>query len=299
MVTALTEITPTHRAELPVWRTLPPRMRVLCIVTRPETVVWLTEAFTSDSASEVILEGVIGSAAGLTRLRDDVFDAVLVSHVPGELDALDLVEGYRTGGADEPIVVLGTQSETEMAALCYEVGADGYVCGQTTTRNLLWVVARAVQRHRLVQENQRLSVGEQARLQREQNEAACLLDHQRKIFETASPSAADGALPDELVAHYRELLRTFVIMGSGNLAGELTSLAELFVRAGLSAEQVFRVHLRVIEELVQGLGSRSARHVMNRADLLVLELLLHLAEGYRLRYHERIHPPVQQMLPGF
>ncbi len=56
---------------------------------------------------------------------------------------INLVEGYRAGGADEPIVVLGTESEQEMAVFCYEVGADGYVCVNTaTTRNLIWVVVR-------------------------------------------------------------------------------------------------------------------------------------------------------------
>ena len=38
---------------------------------------------------------------------------------------------------------------------------------------------------------------------------------------------------------------------------------------------------------------------MTRADLLALELLLHLADGYRRRYQERTDPPVQQTLPGF
>ena len=52
-------------------------------------------------------------------------------------------------------------------------------------------------------------------------------------------------------------------------------------------------------ELLQGLGERSTRHVMTRADLLVIEVMLHLAEGYRRRYQERVHPPVQRMLPGF
>ena len=40
-------------------------------------------------------------------------------------------------------------------------------------------------------------------------------------------------LPSELISHYRELLRTYVIMGSGNLTGELKRLAELLVIAGL------------------------------------------------------------------
>ena len=38
---------------------------------------------------------------------------------------------------------------------------------------------------------------------------------------------------------------------------------------------------------------------MNRADLLVLEVMGHLADGYRQRYFERKHPPRQQTLPGF
>lgn len=106
-------------------------------------------------------------------------------------------------------------------------------------------------------------------------------------------------LPEQLLRHYRELLRTYVIMGSGNLAEELQSLAELLVGAGLSARQTMQLHLRCLEELVHGLGSRSTRHVMTRGDLLILEVMVHLAEGYRQRYDERLHPPQQLSLPGF
>ncbi|MEE8452293.1 MAG: hypothetical protein V3R99_10275, partial [Thermoguttaceae bacterium] len=165
------------------WHTMPPRMRVLLITTRQRTGGWLAEAFAADSASEVLLEEAVGSAAGLGRLRDETFDAVLVSHEPDQLDALDLIEGYRAGGANDPIVVLGIQSEQEMAALCYEVGADGYLCVHTTTtRNLIWVIARAVQRHQLVRDNRRLTLAEQARLQREHDEADRLLAQQRAML---------------------------------------------------------------------------------------------------------------------
>ncbi len=236
-----------------------------------------------------MLEEAVGTAAGLARLRDEVFDAVLVVHEPGELDALDLVEGYRAGGAEEPIVVLGRQSEQEMAALCYEVGADGYVCAGTTTRNLIWVVARSVQRHQLVRENQRLTLAEQNWRQRDHDEAACILEQQALLGDPREPAAS--LLPAELIAHYRELLRTYVIMGSGNLADELKRLAELLVTVGLTARQTVAIHLHVLEELLQGLGMRSTRHVMTRADLLVLEVLLHLADGYRRRYQDRVHTP--------
>ena len=103
--------------------TLPPRIRVLYVATLHRTGGWLAEAFAADSATEVLLEEAIGSVAGLARLRDELFDAVLVSHQPGELDALELIEGYRTGVADAPIIVLGTESEQEMTAVCYELGA--------------------------------------------------------------------------------------------------------------------------------------------------------------------------------
>ncbi len=313
------------------WRGLPAQMRVLYITNRQRTGGWLAEAFAADSAVEVILEEAIGSAAGLGRLRDEAFDAVLVSHEPGELDAVELIEGYRAGGADEPIVVLGNQSEQEMAALCFEVGADCYVCAHTTTtRNLIWMVARAVQRHQLIRENRRLNLAERQRLQREHDEADRLLAQQRSLIndleamqwkgrpvaaphggavqrnaQTAAGSrrprtdALPQGLPSELVHHYRELLRTYVIMGSGSLAGELSQLAEMLAMAGVSARQAMHLHLHVLEELVHGLGARSTRHVMTRADLLVLEIMMHLAESYRQRYRERMCPPVQRLLPGF
>ena len=166
------------------WHVLPPRMRVLYIAGRQRTGGWLAEAFAHDSAAEVLLEEVVGVAAGLERIREETYDAVLVSHEPGELDAMALVEGFRAGGADEPIIVLGNQSEQEMAALCYEVGGDSYVCANsTTTRNLLWTVARAIQRHQLVRENHRLTLAEQQRLQREHDEADRLLVQQRAMVQ--------------------------------------------------------------------------------------------------------------------
>ena len=184
------------------------------------------------------------------------------------MDALDLIEGYRTSGADEPIIVLGSQSEQEMAALCYEVGADGYICVHTTTtRNLIWVVARAIQRHQLIQENQHLHQADQNRLQREHDEATRLIQEQRALIESPAPAGdslpaaatadekiAQAPLPAELIAHYRELLRIYVIMGSGNLGGELRRLAELLVAAGLTARQTIQLHLLAVEELLRGLA---------------------------------------------
>lgn len=301
---------------------LPPRMRVLFITTYHRTGGWLAEAFAADSAVDVVLEEAVGLAAGMARLRDETFDAVLVSHEPGELDALELVEGLRAGGSDEPLVVLGAASDADFAPLGYEVGADAYVCvNTTTTRALIWTVARAVQRYQLQRENRRLQQAEQHRLRLEHDEAERLLGEQRSLLReleslyapateaertpvnaTIARHAATAEpcpLPQVLIDHYRELLRSYVIMGSGNLSGEMSALGDLLATAGISAPQAMQLHLHVLEDLVRGLGSRSARHVMTRADLLVLEVMVHLTEGYRERYYERLHPPLQQLLPGF
>jgi DNA-binding response OmpR family regulator len=280
---------------------LPPRMRALYIASQDRTGGWLAEAFAADSASQVMLEEAQGAPAGLARLRDEVFDAILITHVPGELDALALIEGYRAGGADEPVIVLGEQTEQEMAALCLEVGADAYLCvSTTTTRNLIWVVARAVQRHQLIRENRRLNLAERQRLEREHDEARRLLVQQwALVADCDAPHEQPARLPAPLVEHYRELLRAFVIMGSGTLSGEMARLAELLAAAGITPKQSMQLHLHVLEDLVHGLGARSSRHVMTRADLLILEIMLHLGERYRQRYQERLHPPRQQMLPGF
>ncbi|HJS07294.1 MAG TPA: hypothetical protein VJ809_06520 [Pirellulales bacterium] len=312
---------------------MPPRMRALYVTSPLRTGSWLAEALATDSASEVQLDEAIGVTVGLGRLRDEVFDLVLVAHEPGELDALELIEGLRASGHDEPILVLGVASEQEMTALCYEVGADAYLCvNTTTTRTLLWAAARAIERHELLRENRRLVQADRQRLHQEHLEADRLLAEQRALIsdlesltsqqelesadalKTHSPQShlappgrdaddqqpfAPGRLPENLVAHYRELLRAYVIMGSGNLNGDMQELAELLVGTGITPQQTMLLHLQVLEELVRGLGSRSARHVMTRADLLVLEIMIHLAEGYRDRFLERLHPPQQLLLPGF
>ena len=298
-------------------KTLPGRMRVLFITTAKRPGSWLAEAFAADSESEVDLEEVVGSAAGLERLRNDPFDVVLLSHEPGKLDSLELIEGYRTGITDEPIIVLGTQSEQEMAAACYEVGADGYICvNTTTTRTLAWVITRAVQRHALIRENRRLTQIERRRLQQEHDEASRLLSQQRALIEglkaiqEGDPSLRLTSdflaktdyplnLPRELVDHYRELLRTYVIMGAGNLGRELACLGELLTRAGVTAKETMQLHLYVLQEMIQGLGTLSSRHVMNRADLLVLEIMMYLADEYRQRDNRHVNRPRQMMFDGF
>ncbi len=294
------------------WGHLPPQMRVLLIAGPLRHGGWLADALAADSATDVQLEEAAGIAAGLMRLRDALFDAVLVSHEPGQLDAWAALDAIRAGvGEDQALVVLGDRDDAELTVYCFESGGDAYLCTRTaTTRSLLWVVARAIERHALISEHRKLRQAQQLRLQREQTEARQQLDQQWAMIAARraalaadasctswDPVAADAptGLPSPLVQHYRELLRAYVIMGSGHLADEMDGLAALLAGAYVSPRDVMRVHLHVLQQMIADLGSRSARHVMNRADMLSLDVMLSLAEQYRAQSRQQVGTP--RLLP--
>lgn len=296
-------------------------MKVLYVTTLHRSSQWLCDALAADSACQVVLKETVGVTAGLALLRDDVFDAVVVYHEPGILDALDFIEGLRSGGHEEPMIVLGAAPPQTFEALVYEVGGDAYCAmQQTTTRCLLWEFARAIRRYELVRENRRLFESERQRLASEHAEAERFLAEQRSLLselETidAGDFGADSGLatevssqnraflrrplPAALVTLYRELLQTYVVMGSGSLTDEMSRLVEVLIDAKATAHQVMQLHVQVLEGMVHGLGRRSARHVMNRADLLVLEITVHLADGYRHLAVTRCTNTEQRLLPGF
>ena len=316
---------------------LPSNLKVLFVASGPGAATWLAEAFAADGAQQIVVEEAIGATTGMARLRDDAFDAILVAHEADSLDAIEFTAALRASGRDEPLIILGAAPPAALDAQCHEAGADDYCClAETTVRGLLWKFARASQRFTLTRENRRLLQAERQRLQHEHHEAERLLEQQRALLDdleelsegrrpptvsltlstNSSGNEADGAdcgidlmayaatetdsqLSPDLVAHYRELLRAYVIMGAGNLTAEMAAHATLLVDTNVSARRAMQLHLQVLEELVQGLGNRSARHVMNRADLLALEVMSHLADGYRQRYDERRHPAQQRLLPGF
>lgn len=133
---------------------------------------------------------------------------------------------------------------------------------------------------------------------RERDEAEHLLNQQRRIIDDLDATNVTRqalldcfgqvtpcrtALPPELNNYYQELLRTYVIMGSGNLGGEIAKLADLLAVAGCGPREALSLHLERVESLVGGLGNRSTRHILARADLLALELMIHLGESYRRR----------------
>lgn len=244
---------------------------------------WLEQALANDQSVEADIQRATGISAGLTHLRDQAYEVVLIVHQPDHLDALELLDAIRTGSSpQQPILVLGHSPSGEMMSLCFESGADGYIClDSSTSRDLVWQIARAAERHRLIVENDRLRRANRNQISMELDEAERLLEQQRELLINDQPQGTWPLPEDTWIAHYRDLLRTYVVMGHGNLADELRTLARRLRNEQVSADTALRGHLQVLHEAVRDLGAKSARHVMNRGALLILEVLRHMADTHQ------------------
>jgi CheY-like chemotaxis protein len=232
------------------------------------------------------LERAVGAAAGLARLRDDAFDVVLLSH-DESLNALQTLDAIRAGtSVMQPVIVLGQSNAAQMEPYCLEAHADSYMClAEATTRTLIWRMAQAIERRQLRLDNERLQQARNQQQAQDKQEADRLLEQQRELVDLTKRGAAGGLggwdPPMKLLTHYRELLKTSVVMGWGHVGDDVTRFTQILMSAGISESHFMALHVQAVESTVAELGSRGAKHVMNRADLLALEVLLRLCERYR------------------
>jgi hypothetical protein len=261
---------------------LPTRLRLLCVGSVEPSWVSLTLQLDALGCVEPNFKWVSTANEALALLRDESFDCLLVRVNPGLV-----------------IVAVTTDDETWAEALRLNVALLVSAKGWESSA-LVPAIQRAVERGRMLHEIDRLSAADRRRLIRERDEAEYLLSQQRQILAAlehlAGSAPIDGditaaaenrgnferlKLPPEFDDYYQELLRTYVIMGSGNLVADIVKLADLLSQAGFTPREVLELHLARVERLVRGLGNRSTRHVMARADLLALELMIHLGECYQ------------------
>lgn len=286
--------------------TLPTRLRLLCVGSTEPSWVGLTLQLDARGCVEPSFNWVSTPNEALTLLRDESFDCLLL-RVNGPLEAseddpLSLARGIRAGGCGDPVVVVTRVADDDTWRDALQLNVDLLVSAKGwESTALVPAIQRAVERGEMLRDNDRLAAADRRRLVRERDEAEYLLEQQRQILEKIGergPGIGDEAgewsqrlsvaLPPELETYYHELVRTYVIMGSGSLAAEIAGLAELLAEAGLSPREAFDFHLLRVDRLVRGLGNRSTRHIMARADLLALELMIHLGECYQGRMRAKV-----------
>ncbi len=271
------------------------RVRALTVTAQG----WLARVLHEQTAGEISVTETPSWGECLELLRDTHFDVLVL--VQPTSDPAELLEALEGGGHELPVVILGAEASGDAEVAAYAAGAAAYCALPTATaESLAQLLERTVHHSQLAREHRQLTFAERLRTEHEHAEAERLLAEQRSLVHElesladlevglasdsrsgVSISTADE-LPAHISAHYAELLQAYVVMGSGSMVGDVQRLAEQLAAAGCSAHRAMQLHLVALEELVHSLGSRSARHVLNRADLLVLEVMVWLAECYRGR----------------
>ena len=283
-------------------RALPEVLRLLCVGAVEPAWVNLVLQLDAGGCTEPRIQWVSTSAEALVHLRNAGFDAILIQvdeHLQtAGCDPRALLSAMRADGNDDPVLLIANHADDDLWALACETAAEVLVSPRgLESRAMATMLASTLERSAMLREARRLATADRRRLDRERDEASQLLDQQRQLirqFEAGgpenSPQAADAApvpaqppLPADLNEHYQELLRTYVIMGSGSLGAEIARMADVLAGVGYTPRQTLQLHVERVEQLVRGLGNRSTRHVMGRADLLALELMVHLGECYQRR----------------
>lgn len=301
---------------------LPPGFRVLCIGAVEPDWVGLTLQLDAVGCHDPRLKWESDATEAISRLRKETFDCLVIAADSRSAEVLwnpeSLIRAIRASGCNDPLVLLMDEPIDALASLATQLNCELLVSRATwNSRAVVAFIQRAIRNVETARENHQLSIANHRRLVRERDEAGHLLRQQRDIISELEALAHDRLsddsaeadsdfarideafghvpqdgpretsipipIPDEIKRFYQELLRTYVIMGSGNLGGEIAELARILAEAGLSPRDTLSLHLECVEQLVRGLGNRSTRHVMARADLLALELVIHLGECYMER----------------
>jgi hypothetical protein len=272
---------------------LPSRLRLLCIVPREPS--WIALLLNLDAAGchEPRLRWCSTAAEAVAAAREEGVDCVLVGEdSPDRSGSTAALQALRTAGCHEPAVFLSNGLDDQRWIEVCRLDAEVLVASSGwDSPALVAVIERAICRVEVARQSQHLTVARDRRVSRERDEAAQLLAQQRRMIRPSSVESADERRPSELAArlpesvrdYYHQLLRTYVMMGSGGMEAEIARVADVLCTARLGPREVFELHLDRVEALVRGLGNRSTRHVMARADLLALELMMHVGEIYRSR----------------
>ena len=97
-----------------------------------------------------------------------------------------------------------------------------------------------------------------------------MLEQQRRLLQAdeastseapSSPLHSRSRIPETLDAEYYDLLRAYVVMGAGHLGPELEHWTKRVAEQQAPSREILDLHLRSVEQVLEGLGSRSARHV--------------------------------------
>jgi len=242
----------------------------------------------------------------LQSLRTEHWDCLLISLFDEDdlftfKELTSFLAAIRESGLSTAILGLACSLDVELAEMFQEYQCDFHEVRAGWFSPAAGVlINRTMQLQSDSQEKKKLRNRDKQRSRREQEEAEVILSQQRTLLQEIlneqhqadQPEQSDsseyrkevvGALESvsSVDPLYEQTLRSFVIMGAGRLEKEMSQLATELQKKGNTPRDLLAMHLGCVEKLVERLGYRSCRHVMQKADQMLLEMMVHLAENYR------------------
>ena len=246
---------------------------------------------------------VDGLRETLQHLRTEHWDCLLISLLEEDdrfsrKELACFLASIRESGISTAILGLTCSLDVELAELFQEYQCDFHEVRSGWFSPAIGVmIDRTMQLQSDALEKMKLRNREKQRCRREQEEAEVILSQQRTLLreifneqQKAEQPECSGTRTELDYAsanvslfdpQYEQVLRGFVIMGAGRLEKELFQLASDLQQAGSTPRDLLALHLGCVEKMVERLGHRSSRHVVQKADRMLLELMVILAENYR------------------
>jgi len=266
-----------------------PELQVLYILgpTSPQT--WLPRALAETEFSRIRVVESPSLSLSLERLRETSFDIVLLDQDATPRPAHEVIPAIRCSAHDfQAILVLGESDDLPRAADYLAAGATGYLSLRLTTASeLVWQMVLAAERSQLLAENEQLRAWQRRHEEHQQEEILSLLEEQTSVFAISArlrehrvdpPLTASPAVVDSLVTACRELLQAYVVMGRGHLAAEVRQLAQQLHASHIPLAELLHRFAQAMQGLIKVRGARSSRHIYDRGNLLLLDLLLQWAD---------------------
>ena len=137
-------------------------IRILCIDDNPDSIVITKRVL--DRLTGYVVESAGDAAAGLARIAEQPYDAVICDYrLPGT-SGVELLHQLQTAGRSLPIIITTSAGSERVAVEAMKVGAYDYVVKDAAYEELLpGVIQRALDHHRDKQARERL--------ERERNDA--------------------------------------------------------------------------------------------------------------------------------
>ncbi|TWT60338.1 hypothetical protein Pan54_10520 [Rubinisphaera italica] len=242
---------------------------------------------------------VTGPKSALPFLRTEPWDCLLYaiedSFDTAELHAIHIhLRAVRDMGILIPVILIAAELNDSLAEICQEWNCQFQEADfRKRSTGIGLVIFREIQANRTQEELRQAKTELRIRQQRSREEASLILSQQHRLLNdivsvsagssnaTVTSLTSTRVFDEAAKQKYDQILKNMVISGLSGSRQMLLSMLSEFEISGVSPGDILSLHLQALEKLIAGAGEKSTRHILQRADQLLVEVMVSLAETYR------------------